>query len=48
MHDKGLLYIADDLTDTWIEDWANAVIAEVEAYLAKHAAFLRFCEDQED
>ena len=48
MSERGLHYIADDLSDTWVEDWAGAGIAEVEAYLAKHAAFLSFLETQED
>jgi hypothetical protein len=37
-------HIADDLSETWIEDWAGAGVAEIETYLAKHAAFLRFLE----
>jgi hypothetical protein len=48
MSERGLHYIADDLSDTWVEDWAGAGIAEVEAYLAKHAAFLSFLESRED
>jgi hypothetical protein len=48
MSERGLHYIADDLSDTWVEDWAGAGIAEVEVYLAKHAAFLRFIEAEED
>jgi hypothetical protein len=48
MSERGLHYIADDLSDTWVEDWAGAGIAEVEAFLAKHAAFLSFLETQED
>ena len=48
MSERGLHYIADDLSDTWVEDWAGAGIAEVEAYLAKHAAFLSFLDSEED
>ena len=47
MSDRGLHRIEDDLSDTWLEDWAGAGVAEIEAYLAKHAAFLRFLESQE-
>jgi hypothetical protein len=44
MSDRGFHSIADDLSDTWLEDWTGAGIAEIEAYLAKHAAFLAFLE----
>ncbi len=47
MSDRGLHHIEDDLSDTWLDDWAGAGIAELEAYLAKHAAFLAFLETQE-
>ena len=39
MSERGLHRIEDDLSETWIEDWAGAGVAEIEAYLAKHAAF---------
>ena len=44
MSERGLHAIADDLSDTWLEDWAGAGVAEIEEYLAKHAAFLAFLE----
>lgn len=44
MTNKGLHRIEDDLAETWLEDWAGAGIAEVEEFLAKHAAFLDFLE----
>jgi len=47
MSDRGLHHIEDDLNDTWLEDWAGAGIAELEAYLAKHAAFLGFLDAQD-
>jgi hypothetical protein len=47
MSERGLHFIEDDLSDTWIEDWAGAGVAEAEDYLAKHAAFLRFLEADE-
>lgn len=40
--DRGLHTIADDLSETWIEDWAGVGLRELEALLAKHAAFLDF------
>ena len=45
--ERGFHYIADDLEDTWLEDWAGAGVAEIEEYLDKHAAFLRFLEAHE-
>jgi hypothetical protein len=47
MSDRGLHRIEDDLSETWLEDWAGAGVAEIEALLAKHAAFLSFLESQE-
>jgi hypothetical protein len=47
MSERGLHQIEDDLSETWLEDWAGAGVAEIEAYLSKHAAFLRFLESQE-
>ena len=37
MTERGLHYIEDDLTETWVEDWAGAGIAELEDFLAKRA-----------
>ncbi len=42
MSERGFYSIADDITQTWVEDWAGAGLAELEAYLAKHADFQRF------
>jgi hypothetical protein len=47
MSERGLHYIEDDLSETWVEDWAGAGVSEIEAYLAKHAAFLLFLETQD-
>ncbi|MDX6513460.1 MAG: hypothetical protein QOE36_2964 [Gaiellaceae bacterium] len=47
MSERGLHYIADDLNETWVEDWAGAGVAEIEHYLAKHAAFVEFLESHE-
>jgi hypothetical protein len=46
--ERGLHYIEDDLSDTWIEDWAGAGIAEIEDLLGKHAAFLSFLDMPDD
>lgn len=47
MSERGLHHIEDDLSESWIEDWAGAGVAEMEELLAKHAAFLSFLESQE-
>jgi hypothetical protein len=46
MSERGFHSISDDLSDTWLEDWAGAGVAEIEAYLAKYAAFLAFLESR--
>jgi hypothetical protein len=48
MNDRGLHYIEDDLSETWIEDWAGAGVAEMECLLGKHAAFDTFLETTDD
>jgi hypothetical protein len=47
MENRHLYEIRDDLSDTWLEEWADDGVAEVEAYLAKHAAFLSYLETRE-
>jgi hypothetical protein len=42
--DRGYHSIEDDLSETWLEDWAGAGVAELEDYLAKHAAFTDFLQ----
>ena len=44
MSERGFHYIENDLAEDWLEDWAGAGVAEIEAYLAKHAAFLGFLD----
>ena len=48
MSERGLHQIEDDLSDTWLEDWAGAGVAEIEVLLAKHAAFLSFLEARQE
>jgi hypothetical protein len=46
MDDSGILHrIDDDLSDTWIEEWAGAGVQAIEQYLAKHLAFLSFLDE---
>ena len=47
MSERGLHYIEDDLSETWLEDWAGAGVGEMEDYLAKHAAFLSFLDSDD-
>ncbi len=42
MSDLGFHRIEDDIADSWLEDWAGAGIAEIQAFLAKHAEFLQY------
>ncbi len=44
--DRGLHSIADDLSKTWVEDWAGVGLRELEALLAKHAAFLGYLDER--
>jgi hypothetical protein len=48
MTERGLHYIEDDLTETWVEDWAVAGVAELEDYLAKRAASVESVEPDDD
>jgi hypothetical protein len=47
MSERGFHSIKEDLSETWLEDWAGAGIAEIEDYLAKHAAFFAFLQTRE-
>jgi hypothetical protein len=44
MSERGFHHIEDDLSETWVEDWAAVGLSEIEALLAKHAAFLGYLE----
>lgn len=48
MSERGLHTMEDDLSETWVEDWAAVGLAEMEALLAKHAAFLSFLETADE
>jgi hypothetical protein len=46
MDERGVLHcIADEVSDTWVADFAAEGVASIEAYLAKHLAFLTYLED---
>jgi hypothetical protein len=46
MEERGTLHlIEDDLKSSWVDDWAALGIGEIEAYLAKHLAFLAYLDE---
>ena len=47
MFDDRLHFIADCLSEDWIDAWAHEGVCEIEAYLAKHAAFETFLETED-
>ena len=42
MSERGFHCIEDDISETWLEDWAGAGLGELEESLAKIAYFLGF------
>ena len=42
--DRGLHRIESDLEESWLEDWAGVGVAELEAYVTKHADFLTYLD----
>jgi hypothetical protein len=46
METRGILHrIEDDLSETWVEEWAQGGVQAIEAYLAKHSAFQSFLDE---
>jgi hypothetical protein len=46
MDDCGTVHlIEDDMKVSWVETWAAGGIREIEAYLAKHLAFLAYLDE---
>ena len=45
--ERGAHRIADVLADNWLEDFVTQGLVDVEAYLAKHAAFDAFLDDRD-
>jgi hypothetical protein len=37
--------IEDDLSASWLEEWVERGVTSIEAYLAKHLAFLTYLDD---
>jgi hypothetical protein len=45
MEDSGILHcIQDDLSEQWVERWADGGVQAIETYLAKHLAFLSYLD----
>lgn len=43
---RGILHrIEDDLSEAWVEEWADGGVQAIESYLAKHLAFLSFLDE---
>jgi hypothetical protein len=47
MSEHGLHHIEDELGESWLERWLETGLERLEAYLAKHAAFLAYLEAAE-
>jgi hypothetical protein len=47
MSDRQIHLIEDDLGDGAVETWAAEGLRQLEAYLAKHAAFLTFLDSND-
>ncbi len=46
MDDRGIIHcIEDDLSESWVEDLARTGVDEIEAFLAKHLAFLAYLDE---
>lgn len=41
----GLYHIEDDMTETWVKDFASIGLDALEAYLQKHLAFAEWLDD---
>ena len=47
MEDGSLHRIEDEIDEGWLDSWLEAGLEKIEAYLAKHAAFLAYLEAAE-
>ena len=45
MSERGLHRIEDDLAEGWVESLAASGVQAIEAYLAKHLAFLSYLDE---
>jgi len=43
--EEGSLHpVAEEIDEGWLTEWIGRGLAELESYLAKHAAFLRYLD----
>ena len=47
MDERDLHRIEDELAEGWLERWLESGLERIEAYLAKHAAFLAYLDAAE-
>jgi hypothetical protein len=47
VEERPLHRVAEELGESWIEQWADEGLAEIESFLAKHAAFHAFLEEHD-
>jgi hypothetical protein len=47
MSERGLHRVEDELGESWLEHWFESGFRRLEAYLAKHAAFLNYLDTAE-
>jgi hypothetical protein len=47
MSERGLHRVEDELGESWLEHWLETGLQQLEAYLAKHAAFLNYLDTAE-
>jgi hypothetical protein len=47
MSDRGLHRVEDEIGEYWLEHWLETGLLQLEAYLAKHAAFLAYLDTAE-
>jgi hypothetical protein len=47
VEERPLHRVAEELGESWIERWVDEGLAEIESFLAKHAAFHAFLEEHD-
>ena len=47
MDERTFHRIDECLSEDWVDSWAAGVIVEIEAYLAKHAAFGAYLDEHD-
>ncbi|MGZ4359130.1 MAG: hypothetical protein ACXVY8_02655 [Gaiellaceae bacterium] len=47
MEEQSLHRVSEELGEPWIEQWVDEGLEEIEAFLAKHAAFHSFLDEHD-